>query len=67
MCEFVDEAYGSQVSPSSVNNEYDNFEEACNERIHYIYNYIIANSPALFAAKSKAALAAINKSQINQI
>lgn len=67
LCEFADEAYGSQVSPSSVNNAYDNFEEACNKRIHYIYNYIIANSPASFAAKSKAALAAINKSRINQI
>ena len=49
------------------NNAYNNFEEACNKRIHYIYNYIIASSSASFTAESKAALATINKSRINQI
>lgn len=55
------DVYG-KVLTAFADEAYDYLERACVDHVHHIYDFIIAGPQVSFVAKSKAALAAIEKS-----
>lgn len=53
--------YG-EVLAAFADEAYDYLERACVDHVHHIYDFIIAGPQVSFVAKSKVALAAIEKS-----